>query len=131
MQQFTMPHQKSRRATTYHQHPNALSAFDINAMMPYQRFQALWAISLIRSHQMLMLSMFLDEDDDDLLLLLYHHHQSILHSNNFFFLLDSMFMNIEPEDRIPCLLPANLNHAFDLLDSGWCYHHTRFNVCRL
>jgi hypothetical protein len=43
-----------------------------------------------------MLSMILDEDDDNLLLLLYCHYQSILHNNNLF-LLDSMFMNIEPE----------------------------------
>jgi hypothetical protein len=42
-----------------------------------------------------------------------------------------MFMNIEPEDVIPCLLPANLNHTFNLLDNGWCYHHTCFNVSQL
>jgi hypothetical protein len=37
-------------------------------MMSYQRFQALYAISLVRSHGMLMLGMILDEDDNDLLL---------------------------------------------------------------
>jgi hypothetical protein len=42
-----------------------------------------------------------------------------------------MFMNIEPEDHIPHLLPANLNCPFNLLDNGWCYHHTRFNICQL
>jgi hypothetical protein len=30
-----------------------------------------------------------------------------------------MFMNIEPEDRIPYLLPANFTHFFDLLDNWW------------
>jgi len=40
-------------------------------------------------------------------------------------------MNIEPEDKIPCLVSANLNWTFELLDNGWCYHHTRFNVCQL
>ncbi len=35
----------------------------------------------------------------------------------FFPLLDSMFLNIEPEQVIPSLLPANLNHTFDLLDN--------------
>ena len=40
-------------------------------------------------------------------------------------------MNIEPEDRIPCLVSANLNWTFELLDNGWCYHHTRFNVFQL
>jgi hypothetical protein len=49
----------------------------------------------------------------------------------FFLTLDSMFMNIEPEDRIPRLLQANLNRTFDLLDNGWCYHHTCFNVSQL
>jgi len=42
-----------------------------------------------------------------------------------------MLMNIEPEDRIPRLLPASLNRTFDLLDNGWCYHHTHFNVSQL
>jgi hypothetical protein len=42
-----------------------------------------------------------------------------------------MFMNVEPEDVIPCLLPANRNRTFDLLDNGWCYHHMRFNACQL
>jgi hypothetical protein len=86
MQQFTMLHRESRRATTYHQRPNALSALYIHTMMSYQRFQALCAISLVRSHRMLMLSMILDDDDDDdLLLLLYRHHHAIIHNNNFFF----------------------------------------------
>ncbi len=40
-------------------------------------------------------------------------------------------MNIEQEDRIPRLLPANLNCTFDLLNNEWCYHHTRFNVWQL
>jgi hypothetical protein len=82
-----MLRQKNRRATTYHQCPNALSALDIHTMMSYQHFQALCAISLVRSRQMLMFSMILDEDDENLLL--YHHHQSIICNNNFFFLLDS------------------------------------------
>jgi hypothetical protein len=47
MQQFTMPRQKSKRATTYHQRPNALSALDMHTMMSYQQFQALCAISLV------------------------------------------------------------------------------------
>ncbi len=94
---------------TYHQRPNALSSLDIYTMVYYQCFQALCAISLVRSHRMLMLSMVLDKDDDNSLLLLYRHHQSILHNNNFLFVLDSMFMNIEPEDIIPHLLPANRN----------------------
>ena len=89
-----MPRQKCRRATTYKQRPNALSALDIHTMMSYQRFQALCAISLVRSRRMLMLSMILDEDDNDMILLLYRHHLSIVHNNNFFFILDSMFMNI-------------------------------------
>jgi len=80
---------------------------------------------------MLMLSMMLEEDDDNMLLLLYHCHLSIVHNNNFFFILDSMFMNIEPEDRIPRLLPENLNRTFDLINDGWCYHHTHFNVSQL
>jgi hypothetical protein len=126
-----MPRQKSKRATTYLQRPNALSSLDIFTMMSYQRFQALCAISLSRSRRMLMLSMILQEDDDDLLLHLYRHHLFMLRNNNFFFLLDSMFMNIEPEDMIPRLLPANLNRTFDLLDNGWCYHHTRFTVSQL
>jgi hypothetical protein len=93
-----MPRRKSKRATTCHQRPNALSSLDIYIMMSYQCFQALCAISLVRSHRMLILSMVLDKDDDDSLLLLYHRHLSLLHNNNFLFLLDSMFMNIEPED---------------------------------
>jgi hypothetical protein len=36
------------------------SALDIHTMMPYQRFQALCAITHIRSHRMLMLSIILD-----------------------------------------------------------------------
>jgi hypothetical protein len=80
---------------------------------------------------MLMLSIILDKDDNDLLLLLYRHHQSILQNNDFLFLLDSMFMNIEPEDVIPRLLPANLNCTFNLLENGWCYHHTRFSIIQL
>jgi hypothetical protein len=40
-------------------------------------------------------------------------------------------MNIEPENRILRLLPANLNRTFDLLNDGWCYHHTRFNISQL
>jgi hypothetical protein len=100
-------------------------------MMSHQCFQALCVITLIRSCRMQMLSMILDEDDDDLLLLLYCHHQSTLHNNDFLFLLDSMFMNIEPEDVIPHLLPANLNRTFNLLDSRWCYHHTCFSVVQL
>jgi hypothetical protein len=126
-----MPHWKSKRAASYHQQPNTLSSLDIYMMMSYQCFQALCAISLSRSHRMLMLSMILDEDDDDLLLHLYCHHLSMLRNNNFFFLLDSMFMNIEPEDRFPHLVLANLNRTFDLLDNGWCYHRTWFNVCQL
>jgi hypothetical protein len=47
-------------------------------MMSYQRFQALCAISLVRSRRMLMLSMVLDEDDDDSLLLLYRRHLSLV-----------------------------------------------------
>ncbi len=121
MQQSTIACQKSKRATTYHQQPNALPSLDIYMMMSYQHFQALCAISLSRSHWMLMLNMILDRDD---------HHLPMLCNKNFFFLLDSMFMNIEPGDRISRLVPANLNHTFDLLDNGWCYHHTRFNVCR-
>jgi hypothetical protein len=42
-----------------------------------------------------------------------------------------MFMNIEPENVIPRLLPANLNRTIDLLNDGWCYHHARFNVSQL
>jgi hypothetical protein len=106
-----MPRRKSRRATTYNQHPDALSALDIHTMMSYQRFQALCAISLVRSRRMLMLSMMLDEDDNNMLLLLYRCHLSVAHNNNFFFILDSMFMNIEPEDRIPRLLPVNKTNS--------------------
>jgi hypothetical protein len=62
-------------------------------MMSYQRFQALCAIRLVRSHRMLMLSMVLDKDDNDSLLLLYRRHLSLVHNNNFLFLLDSIFMN--------------------------------------
>jgi len=40
-------------------------------------------------------------------------------------------MNIEPEDRIPRLLLTKLNRTIDLLNDGWCYHHTRFNVSYL
>jgi hypothetical protein len=40
-------------------------------------------------------------------------------------------MNIEPEDIIPRLLPANRNHTFDMLDNKWCYHHTHFNISQL
>jgi hypothetical protein len=47
--QLTIPRQKSKRATTNHHRPNALSALDIHTMMSYQFFQALCAISLIRS----------------------------------------------------------------------------------
>jgi hypothetical protein len=99
---------------TRHPHHNILSMFS-------------GAISLVRS--CLMLSMILDEDDDKLLLNC--HHQSILHTNNFFFLLYSMFMSIQPEEVIPHLLPANLHYTFNLLDNGWWYHHTWFNVCKL
>jgi hypothetical protein len=111
--------------------PNTLSALDIHVMMSYQCFQALCAVNLVRGHCMLILSMMLEEEDDYLLLLPYHHHHSILHNNHFFFLLDSMFMNNESEQVIPHLLPASLNHTYDLLDKGWCYHHTCFNVCQL
>jgi hypothetical protein len=102
-----MPRRKSKRATSYHQRPNALSALDIYTMMSYQRFQALCAISLVRGHRMLMLSMVLDEDDDDSLLLLYRRHQSILHNNNFLFVLDSLSQKIlflvffQPTSTIP------------------------------
>jgi hypothetical protein len=40
-------------------------------------------------------------------------------------------MNFEPEMVIPRLLPANLNHTFDLLDNRWYYHHASFNACQL
>jgi hypothetical protein len=72
--------------------------------MSYQHFQALSAISLIRSHKMLMLSMILDEDYDDLPLLLYRCHQSNLHN----------IMNIEQEEVIPHLIQDNLSRTFDL-----------------
>ncbi len=83
---------------------------------------------------MLMLSMLFDDDDDnddDLFLLLYRHHLSILRQNLFFFTLDSEFMNIEPDQVIPRFAPANRNRTFDLLEDGWCYHHTRFTVAQL
>ncbi len=67
--QLTMPHQKSRIATTYHQCPNALFALDFHTIMSYQCFQALCAVSLVKRCQMLMLSMFLDEDDDNLVII--------------------------------------------------------------
>ncbi len=76
-----MPLRKSKKATTYHQQPNTLSSLDIYTMMSYQRFQALCAISLSRSRQMLMLSMILEEDDDDLLLHLYRRHLFMLRNN--------------------------------------------------
>ncbi len=60
-----MPQRKSKRATTYRQHPNALSALDIHTMMSYQCFQALCAISLVRSRCMLMLSILIDDDNND------------------------------------------------------------------
>jgi hypothetical protein len=72
-----------------------------------------------------------DDNDDDLLLLLYHCHLSNLHNNLFFFLLDSEFMTIEPDQVIPQFTPANRNHTFDLLEDGWCYHHTRLSVTQL
>jgi hypothetical protein len=93
-----MPRQKSRRATTYNQCPNALSALDIHTMMSYQCFQALCAIALVRNRRMLMLSMILDEDDNDILLLLYCCHLSILHNKHFFFYSGLNVHNIEPED---------------------------------
>jgi hypothetical protein len=82
---------------------------------------------------MLMLSMLFDdeENNDDLLLLLYHCHISILHNNLFFFLLDSEFMTIEPDQVIPQFAPANHNRTFDLLEDGWCYHHTCFTIAQL
>jgi hypothetical protein len=87
IQQIMMPCHKSKRATTYRQHPNALSALDISTMMSYQCFQTLCAISLVRSHCMLMLSTVFDKDDDDndIFLTLYRHHLSILCNNLFFF----------------------------------------------
>ncbi len=100
-------------------------------MMSYHHFQALCAISLAGSPHMLRCSMLLDEDDNNLFHLLYCHHLSIFHNNNFYFLLDSMAMNIQPEEVIPLLIPANCNHTFDLLDNGWCYHHACFSACQL
>jgi hypothetical protein len=128
-----MPRRKSKRATTYRQRPNALSALDIHTMMSYQRFQALCAISLVRNCRMLMLSMLFDDEgnDDDLLLLLYRHHISNLRNNLFFITLDSEFMTIEPDQVIPRFAPANRNRTFDLLEDGWCYHHTHFTVAQL
>jgi hypothetical protein len=41
--------------------------------MPYQHFQALCAMSLIRSYNALMLCMILDEDYNDLFQPLYRH----------------------------------------------------------
>jgi hypothetical protein len=79
----TIHHATSKeRATTYHQHPNALSALDIHAMIPYHD---------------------LAEDDDDLPYLLYCRHLSLVHQNNFFFVLDSMLIDIEPDQVIPRL----------------------------
>jgi hypothetical protein len=128
-----MPQCKSKRATTYRQRPNALSALDIHRMMSYQCFQALCAISLVRNLCMLMLSMLFDGDDNDgdLFLLLYHCHLSNLCNNLFFFTLDSDFMTIEPDQVTPWFAPANRNHTFNLLEDGWCYHHTRFTVAQL
>jgi hypothetical protein len=82
---------------------------------------------------MLMLSMpFVDDDDDDDLLLLYRHHLSILCNNLFFFTLDSEFMNFEPDQVIPQFALANCNRTLDLLEDGWCYHHTCcFTVAQL
>ncbi len=101
--------------------------------MSYQRFQALCAISLVRNCRMLMLSMLFDDEgnDDDLLLFLYHRHISNLRNNLFFITLDSEFMTIEPDQVIPRFAPANRNRTFDLLEDGWCYHHTRFTVAQL
>ncbi len=66
-------------------------------MMSYKCFQALCAISLVRNHCMLMLSMLFDnnDNDNDLFLFLYR------------------------------------NCTFDLLEDGWCYHHTCFTVAQL
>ncbi len=133
IQQFTMPQRKSKRATTYHQCPNTLSALDIHTMMSYQCFQALSASSLVRSRCMLMLSMLMDDNDNDdnLLLLLYHRHLSNLCKDLFFFALDSEFITIEPDQVIPRFAPASRNQTFNLIEDGWCYHHTRFTVTQL
>jgi hypothetical protein len=52
-----MLHQKSKRATTYHQRPNALSALDIHTMMFYQRFQALCGMSAARDIFLMILEL--------------------------------------------------------------------------
>jgi hypothetical protein len=81
---------------------------------------------------MLMLSMLIDDDDDDDdFFLIYRRHLSILCNNLFFFTLDSEFMNIEPDQAIAQFAPANRNHTFDLLEDGWCYHHTSFTIAQL
>jgi hypothetical protein len=102
-------------------------------MISYQCFQALCAISLVRSHRMLMLSMLFGDDDDDydLFLLLYRRHISVLRNNLFFFTLDSELTNIEPDQVIPQFASANRNRTFDFLEDGWCYHHTGFTVAQL
>jgi hypothetical protein len=48
-----MLHRKSRRATIYRQHPNALSVLAIQTMMLYQCFQALCGISLVTTNKRL------------------------------------------------------------------------------
>ncbi len=74
-----MPRRKSKRATTFRQRPNALSALDVYTMRAFQHQWALSALNSTNSRMMLMQSMDLEVEgeDDDLFMVLYHRHRSI------------------------------------------------------
>jgi hypothetical protein len=74
-----MPRRKSKRATTFRQRPNALSALDVYTMRACQHQWALSAVNSTNSRMMLMQSMDLEVEgeDDDLFMVLYHRHRSI------------------------------------------------------
>jgi hypothetical protein len=128
-----MPHRKSKRATTFHQRPNDLTALVVFTMRAFQHQWALSALNSTNSRMMLMQSMDLEVEGevDDLYMALYHHHRSILRDMNFLSTLGSLFMNINEDDIIPRNNFFNRNRTLNLLGDSWAYANTRFNVAQL
>jgi hypothetical protein len=128
-----MPCRKSKRATTFRQQPNALSALDVFTMRAFQHQWALSAVNSTNSRMMLLQSMDLEVEgeDDDLFMVLYHHHHSILKDMNFLSTVDSLFMNINEDDIIPRNNVFNRNRTLNLLRDSWAYANTCFNVAQL
>jgi hypothetical protein len=127
-----MPRRKPKRNTTYHQRYNALSASEVYTISKIQRLWTLCSMQLKVAEHMFMLCIMLElDDDEDYMMIMLMHVHHCFHIVEFLSSLNNLLMEISSDQVIPCLVPANRNHTFDLLHPGWCYEKTRFRVAQL